>query len=233
MVTRLPVKGPNNKLTSPEVPDLFTRIGRAPVNDGRVGMVMRVAVVALLFFVGFVTSAFAQSAPLQPGDNIQISVWQDPKLDRKLVIGPDGMISFPLAGHIKAAGKTTGELEQALKARLQKNYSGELDITVALAEVNKEEEAATKPRFYVTGEVQKPGPYLLNQRTNIVQALAQAGGLGVYAAKGRIQVHRKVHGADSIFLFDYNAYQDGAAAAENINLQAGDIVIVPERGLFE
>lgn len=194
---------------------------------------MRVAVIAFLFFIGLVTSAFAQNAPLQPGDNIQVSVWQDPKLDRKLVIGPDGMISFPLAGHIKAAGKTTAELEQALKTRLQKNYSGELDITVTLAEVNKEEEAASKPRFYVTGEVQKPGPYLLNQKINVVQAIAQAGGLGIYAAKQRIQLHRKIHGAESIYLFDYNAYLDGAAATENINLQAGDVIIVPERGLFE
>jgi len=231
MVTRLPVKGPTGELTSPEVTDLFIRIGRT--YTAGVGMVMRVAVVALLFFVGLVTSAFAQTTPLQTGDAIQVSVWQDPKLDRKLVIGPDGTISFPLAGHIKAAGKTTAELEQALKARLQKNYSGELDITVTLAEVNKEEEAASKPRFYVTGEVQKPGPYLLNQRVNIVQAITQAGGLGLFAARQRIQLHRKIKGADSIYLFDYNAYETGNGGPENINVQAGDIIIVPERGLFE
>jgi polysaccharide export outer membrane protein len=189
--------------------------------------------IAVLFFFSLLTSAFAQLEPLRPGDTLQISVWQDPKLDRKVVVGPDGMISFPLAGHIKAGGLTTQELENALKARLKKNYSGDLDITVSLGDVNKEEQAESKPRFYVTGEVQKPGPYLLGKPTNIVQALAQAGGLGLYAASRRIQLHRKVHGADSIFLFDYKGYQDGETAAENINLQSGDIVIVPERGLFE
>lgn len=188
---------------------------------------------AFLFFIGLLTSASAQLEPLHPGDSVQITVWQDPKLDRKLVIGPDGMISFPLAGHIKAGGMTTQGLENALKSRLQKNYSGELDVTVTLAEVNKEAEAEQKPRFYVTGEVQRPGPYLLTQKTNVVQALAQAGGIGIFGARQRIQIHRKVNGADSIYLFDYNAYQAGSAATENINLRANDIVIVPERGLFE
>jgi polysaccharide export outer membrane protein len=193
---------------------------------------MRV-ILALLFFLGLLTSASAQLQPLHAGDSISITVWQDPKLDRRLVIGPDGMISFPLAGHIKAGGMTTVALENALKSRLQKNYSGELDITVTLAEVDKEAEAEAKPRFYVTGEVSRPGPYLLTQSTNVVQAIAQAGGLGIFAAKQRIQIHRKIQGADSIYTFNYNAYEAGQAPTDNINLRAGDIVIVPERGLFE
>jgi polysaccharide export outer membrane protein len=191
------------------------------------------AVLALLFLFGLATNALAQLTPLHAGDSISITVWQDPKLDRKLVIGPDGMISFPLAGHIKAGGMTTIALENALKSRLQKNYSGDLDITVTLAEENKEAAAESKPRFYVTGEVSRPGPYLLTQPTNVVQALSQAGGMGIFAAKQRIQIHRKVQGADSIYTFNYNAYEAGQAPTENINLRAGDIVIVPERGLFE
>jgi polysaccharide export outer membrane protein len=46
-------------------------------------------------------------------------------------------------------------------------------------------------------------------------------------------VHRQVNGVDSIFLFDYNAYQSGRIATDNIDLRAGDVVIVPERGLLE
>jgi len=193
---------------------------------------MRV-LLALLFLFGLATSALAQLEALHAGDSISITVWQDPKLDRKLVIGPDGMISFPLAGHIKAGGMTTVALENALKSRLQKNYSGDLDVTVTLAETNKEAEAESKPRFYVTGEVSRPGPYLLTQPTNVVQALSQAGGMGIFAAKQRIQIHRKIQGADSIYTFNYNAYEAGQAPSENISLRPGDIVIVPERGLFE
>jgi len=193
---------------------------------------MRV-LLAVLFLGGFLTSAFAQLEPIHPGDTLQITVWQDPKLDRKIVVGPDGMISFPLAGHIKAGGMTTKQLEDALKGRLQKNYSGELDINVTLGDINKEEEVESKPRFFVTGEVQRPGPYILRPKTDVVQALTQAGGLGIFAAGQRIQIHRKVRGVDSIFLFDYNAYQAGTIATDNINLRSGDIIIVPERGLFE
>src|ERR1022692_3873008 len=99
------------------------------------------ALLALLFFCGFATNAIAQLEPLHPGDRIQISVWQDPKLDRTVIVGPDGMISFPLAGHIKASGMTPQALEDVLRGQLKENYTGQLDVTVSLAGVNPEEEA--------------------------------------------------------------------------------------------
>jgi polysaccharide export outer membrane protein len=188
---------------------------------------------AVLFFCGFATNAIAQLEPLRAGDKIQISVWQDPKLDRVVIIGPDGMISFPLAGHIKAGGKTPQALEDVLRTRLQKNYSGQLDVTVSLADVNKGDEAETKPRIYITGEVLRPGPYPIKPAINVMQAIALAGGLGPFAAKQRVQLHRKINGADSTFIFDFNAYASGRDATDNINLQSGDIIIVPERGLLE
>ena len=110
---------------------------------------MRV-ILALLFFGVFLSTAQAQQA-LRPGDSIEISVWQDPKLDRRVVIGPDGFIGFPLVGQIRAAGLTPQALEQVLRTRLQKNYTGQLDITVALAGVNREYEDELKPKIYVTG----------------------------------------------------------------------------------
>jgi polysaccharide export outer membrane protein len=66
-----------------------------------------------------------------------------------------------------------------------------------------------------------------------MQAIALAGGLGPFAAKQRIQLHRKINGVDSIFIFNFNAYVVATDTADNINLKSGDIIIVPERGLFE
>ena len=66
-----------------------------------------------------------------------------------------------------------------------------------------------------------------------MQAIALAGGSGAIRSKQRIQLHRKINGVDSIFIFDFNAYASGTDTAENINLKSGDIIIVPERGLFE
>ena len=190
------------------------------------------ALLTLLFFCGFLTSAIAQEA-LRPGDNIDISVWQDPKLDRRIVIGPDGYIGFPLVGQIHASGLTPHALEDVLRSRLSKKYTGPLDITVALSAVNKDYEDETKPKVYVTGEVLRPGPYFVRPKINVMQAIALAGGLGPFAAKQRIQLHRKINGADSIFIFDFNAFASGRDADDNIDLQSGDIIIVPERSLLE
>ena len=187
----------------------------------------------LLTCLVFLTSAGAQVEPLHVGDTLQISVWQDPKLDRRVVVGPDGMISFPLAGHIMAGGLAPQALENALRSRLQKNYTGHLDITVSLAAVNNEEQAETKPNVFVTGEVLRPGPYVIRRGANVMQALAQAGGLGPFAARKRIQIHRQVGDRESTFTFNYSAYQAGTDTTDNITLQSGDVIIVPERGLLE
>ena len=190
------------------------------------------AILALLFVCSFFSTAFAQ-APLRAGDSLEISVWQDPKLDRRVVVGPDGMIGFPLVGQIRASGLTPHGLEDALKARLKKNYTGDLDVTVARSAINRETEDELKPKVYISGEVLRPGPYFVRPTINVMQAISLAGGLGPFAARQRIQLHRKINGVDSIFLFDFNSYSSGANTADNINLQAGDIIIVPERGLLE
>lgn len=187
------------------------------------------ALVAVVWAVA--GSAWAQT--VHTGDMLEISVYQDPKLDRRVVVGPDGTIGFPLAGHIKAAGNTLRGIEDVLKGRLQKNYTEPLNITVSLASVNPEQEEASRPKIYVTGEVLHPGPFTILRRTDVVQALTLAGGVGPFAATRRIQIHRRVNGADSIFLFNYNAFQAGTDPTENLALHSGDIVIVPERGLFE
>ncbi len=191
------------------------------------------ALLALLFLCVFFTSSHAQT-PLRAGDHINISVWQDPKLDRSVVIGPDGFIGFPLVGQLRASGLTPRDLEDLLKRRLAKNYTGDLDVTVALAQVNRESEDESKPRIYVSGEVLRPGPYIIKPAVNVAQAIALAGGLSPFAARQRIQIHRQIRGIDSILLFDYNSYQVGLEPINNnIVLRTGDVVIVPERGLFE
>ena len=192
---------------------------------------MRVFFAVLLFALSLAT-AHAQQA-LRPGDTISISVWQDPKLDRTLVIGPDGYIGFPLVGQIRASGLTPRGLEDALRSRLSKNYTGQLDVSVALSAVNRELEDESKPKVYVSGEVLRPGPLFARPTINIAQAIALSGGLSPFAAARRIQIHRQVRGVDEILLFDYKAYQAGIEPNNNIALRSGDVIIVPERGLLE
>lgn len=194
----------------------------------------RLALLALGVILGG-TPALAQA--LKSGDSLSISVLQDPKLDRTVLIDPQGDIAFPLAGHIRARGLTPMAVENALKSKLSDKYKEGLDITVALAALGTTTrqpiEEDFKPKVFLTGEVSKPGSYVVLRQTTVVQAIALAGGLSPFAAKQRIQVRRRIRGGEVLFPFDYRAYEAGQEAVGNITLLPGDVVLVPERGLLE
>ena len=196
--------------------------------------------ILIVVFSLLVSVSLAGAQTLKPGDNLSISVLQDPKLDRTVVIEPSGQISFPLAGHFRAAGLTPIALENILKDKLKSNYKDDnLDVTVALAPglpsaKPDEPEDDLKPKIFVTGEVARPGSYIIRQPLTLMQAIALAGGVGQYAAKRRIQVRRRMPGGDeTIFMFNYKAYEAGDDLEGNIRLRAGDVIMVPERGLFD
>jgi polysaccharide export outer membrane protein len=194
---------------------------------------MRILIVLLCLGV-WIPCASAQT--LKIGDNLSISVLQDPKLDRNVVVDPGGEIAFPLAGHVRARGLTPQALENVLKSKLKGNYKDEsLDVTVAVVNSPKEiPEDDLKPKIFITGEVVKPGSYVVRQPTTLMQAIALAGGISPFAAKRRIQVRRRGPGGDeTIFMFNYKAYEAGTDLEGNITLHAGDVIMVPERGLFD
>ena len=191
---------------------------------------MRILIILLTLCLP-ASATWAQS--LKPGDTLIISVLQDPKLDRQVIVDSGGRIAFPLAGHIRAEGLSPEALENILKNKLQKNYKDEaLDVTVALSNVTTPEEDL-KPKIFITGEVQRPGPYVVRQPTTLMQAISLAGGLGPFAAKRRVQVRRQTSSGESIFMFDYRAYEAGQDLEGNIVLRAGDVILVPERSLLE
>jgi polysaccharide export outer membrane protein len=188
-----------------------------------------------LLCVAFLTAG-AEAQALKSGDSLSITVLQDPKLDRTVVVDPTGEIAFPLAGHVRARGLTPLALENILKNKLKNNYKDEnLDVTVAVVAAPKEiPEDDLKPKIFITGEIIKPGSYVVRQKTTLMQAIALAGGIGPFAAKNRIQVRRKGPGGDeTIFMFNYRAYEAGDDLEGNITLRAGDVIMVPERRLFE
>jgi polysaccharide biosynthesis/export protein len=188
-----------------------------------------------LIFVALMSSAGSAQA-IKSGDSLSISVLQDPKLDRTVLVDPRGEIAFPLAGHIRVRGLTATAVENVLKERLRNNYKDDsLDITVAVANAPKDiPEDDLKPKVFITGEVSKPGSYVVRQPTTLMQAIALAGGLGPYAAKNRIQVRRRASSGDeTIFMFNYKAYQAGLDLEGNVTLRPGDVIMVPERRLFE
>ncbi len=187
-----------------------------------------IAMFLVLICIGF---ASAQgSYRLQPGDSVEIWVGQDASLNRTLIVGPDGRISMPLAGHLQASGMTLQQLEQSLKSRLQKNFTTDLDLTIMIATAVDED---AERIVYLTGEISRPGPIVLNRPTTVLQAIAMAGGVGQFAAKKRIQIRRTINGEQVLLPFNYRDVEKGRVVLGDIFLHDGDVIVVPERGLFE
>ena len=110
---------------------------------------------------------------LGPEDVIEVSVWKEPDMTKQLVVQPDGKISYPLVGEIRAAGKTVKQLQEEISKRLEK-FVTDASVTVILLKTQYY-------KFYVTGKVNKPGEFLVGRPTSVLQAIAMAGGLTPFA----------------------------------------------------
>jgi polysaccharide export outer membrane protein len=115
-------------------------------------------------------------------DNISVTVFKEPTLSSSLLVRPDGMISMPLLGDVKAAGKTTLQLSEEITAGLKK-YMQDPNVTVVLSQVNSK-------KIYLIGEVGKPGPVEMTPGMTFLQAIATAGGLTQFANSKRIYILR-------------------------------------------
>lgn len=167
----------------------------------------------------------ADAYRLNPGDVLRISVWREEGLDRELIVQPDGTLSFPLAGVVPATGHTVAEIEKEVAARLEKFIPGPV-VTVELIEVRGN-------LIYVIGEVNNPGAQPLIRPTSVMQALAVAGGFTPFAGRSRIKILRKDQaGVETVHRFDFSDVADGKAVETNIELKAGDVVVVPGGSLF-
>jgi polysaccharide export outer membrane protein len=199
------------------------------------------ALVAALMVVPAI--AFAQgSYGIRPGDTLQLEVLEDPSLNRSLLVLPDGTVSVPLAGTVKASGQTVDGLRGTIAAALAPNFATPPTVFVSVNQLGERRAAGGKGGtgtsarqipVYAVGEVANPGKIDVARGTTLLQFLAQSG-LTRFAATKRIQVRRTdpKSGVETVFNFNYKAVQDGGAAP-NIVLRSGDVIVVPERKLFE
>ncbi|MGH8605275.1 MAG: polysaccharide biosynthesis/export family protein, partial [Gammaproteobacteria bacterium] len=116
-----------------------------------------------------------------PEDTLEISVWREEDLQRQVLVRPDGKISFPLAGDIQAAGRTTEQVQQDISQRLQR-YIPEPVVTVTVVTIGG--------KIYVIGQVNNPGAYVIGRYVDVLQALTLAGGLTPFASENNIKVLR-------------------------------------------
>jgi polysaccharide export outer membrane protein len=153
------------------------------------------------------------------GDMLDISVWKDEALSRSCVVRPDGAISLPLIGDLQAAGKTTSQLKAEIEKKLDRYVPGAI-VSLDIKQVNS-------MIFYVIGKVNSPGRFVMNADVDVLQALATAGGLNIYAKRNSIKIFRDDKNETTIFPFEYDEVVDGKRLEENIKLKRGDVVVIP------
>ena len=156
---------------------------------------------------------------LGPEDLLEISVWNEEKLQREVLVRPDGKISFPLVGDIQAEGRTPEQLRFEIASWLKK-YIPDPVVTVLVKKIDSY-------KIYVLGQINKPGEYTVGSYLDIMQALALAGGLNAFAAEDDIRILRRQDGKDKVIPFEYSKVKKGRDLAQNIILRSGDVVVVP------
>jgi polysaccharide biosynthesis/export protein len=149
-------------------------------------------------------------------DQIGINVWGVQALSSAYLVRPDGRITMPLIGDVRAAGLTPEQLTVSIADRLKEKYINSPDVTVLVLAVNSK-------KYYIHGEVNSPGSYPLIVPTTVLEALANAHGFKDFANVKKIRILR---GTEQ-FRFNYKEVTNGKRTEQNIYLQPGDEIIVP------
>ncbi len=154
-----------------------------------------------------------------PEDVLEISVWRNPDLSREVMVRPDGRISLPLIGDVKAVGLTTSELRDDIKEQL-KAYKENPTVAIVVKAVNSY-------YFYTQGAVGNTGKIPLLSRTTLIQAITLAGGLAPDAVRSRITIFRLGRDGEAPKKIVISYDEIILRGAENIVLKPGDTLVVP------
>lgn len=201
---------------------------------------LRGVAAALVVLMGLPAAA-QDSYRIRPGDVLQIEVIEDPGLNRAALVSPDGRITMPLVGALRASGRTVEEVQADLIARLAPNFAAPPNVFVGIQEIFVPPERPQGPvlppardDIYALGEVERPGRLEIVPGSTLLQAFAEMGGFSRFAATHRIQLRRvDASGQETVYTIDYDAILDGRSSAGLTTVQEGDVIVVPTRTLFE
>jgi polysaccharide export outer membrane protein len=153
-------------------------------------------------------------------DVLSIMFWRDKDLSApEITVRPDGKVTLPLLNDVVAAGLTPDQLRDVVLEAARK-YVEDPNPTVMVKEIKSR-------KVFITGQVEKPGPYPLNGSTTILQLIATAGGLRDFADGKNISVMRNQNGRPVVFDFNYQDLLKRKNLDHNIELEPGDTVVVP------
>jgi polysaccharide export outer membrane protein len=188
------------------------------------------ALLAVFTALGAAPAALAADPPamvatqtdykIHAGDLLLVGVYDDPKMPPiNVTVTPDGKFSFPLIGILVAGGKTPEQLRVEMETKLRK-FVSEPVVTCSIVEVKGNV-------AYVIGQVAKPGAIVMNPAVNVLQALSIAGGGNAYAKLDSVIVIRNAVGGQRTLNFHYSQVSSGKNLEQNVQLESGDVVVVP------
>jgi len=156
---------------------------------------------------------------LRQGDTVLVSVWREDALQKQVIVLPDGSITLPLIGRVEVAGLSTPEVERRITAEL-KEYLPEPVVSVVIVGIDGN-------RAFVLGKVIKPGPLVISGPITVLQAISIVGGFDKFADEGGIKVFRAKSDGQEVVSIHYKDIISGKDMSTNIQLKAGDTLVVP------
>jgi len=163
---------------------------------------------------------------LGPGDLLELKVFEAPELSSQARISSRGFITLPLLGDVEIAGLTARQVEMKVEELYRAKYIRDPHVSLFIRE-----HLSQKVTF--VGQVKSPGTYELPDRIKLLDALALAGGL-TEKAGGTAQVRRVGTSKEDTgsYVVDLDRLIDEGAVELNIPIHGGDVIFIPEGGMF-
>ncbi|RMG46869.1 MAG: sugar ABC transporter substrate-binding protein [Acidobacteria bacterium] len=149
-------------------------------------------------------------------DLLYVWVFEDKNIQLEVRVRPDGMISLPMIGDVKAEGLTPARLSRVIAEKLEPFFENP-NVAVIVKEINSF-------KVYVLGEVNRQGVLSFYQPTTLLQAIAAAGGLTAFANEKMTLIRQSEGGAEWIKI-DCSDLLAGKPTADNIYLRPGDVLL--------
>ena len=155
-------------------------------------MISRLIIAIVAVFMSFAAASAQGNYLIKPGDRLRVEILEDDSLNRQVLVLPDGNVSFPMAGTVRAGGLTTEQVARSIGSRVSSNFAVAPTIYVSVAATSIGEPDFVQPaalqQVFLVGEVNDPGPKEITPGTTFLQMMSQSGGFTKFAATKRLTV---------------------------------------------
>jgi polysaccharide export outer membrane protein len=150
---------------------------------------------------------------------LSVVYWREKEMSAEVTVRPDGKVALPLVNDLQAAGLTPDAFRDRVMMAARR-FVEDPNPTVMVKTINSR-------RVFITGQVEKPGTYALNNSVSVLQLVAMAGGLKEFARGSNISIIRGEGSEQEVFRFNYQDALNRKNLSQNIALKPGDTILVP------